>query len=78
MTPSSDDDAAKVPDPRTAEGLKAAVRIYCDANLPGWTCASVPVRVGEVRDATGETLLVLPTRPAAAPLPPGRSADTPG
>lgn len=65
-------------DLRTAEGLKAAVRVYCDANLPGWTCASVPVRVGEVRDCTSETLLVLPIRPPVPPPPPEQSAGTPG
>lgn len=47
----------KVP---TAEELKAMVRAYCDAHLPGWECAGVDIRVGPLAAGKEESLLVLP------------------
>lgn len=51
---------------RVTEGdVKEIVQRYCEENFPGWECAAVSVRVGPVRAAMSETLLVLPpTLPA--------------
>lgn len=61
----------------SAEELKAKVREYADEHLPGWACAGVSFRLGEIGASVTETLVVLPpcgpvTAPIASPEPPTR------
>jgi hypothetical protein len=42
----------------SAEELKGAVQSYADQHQPGWVCASVTIRVGELTEGLAETLLV--------------------
>lgn len=58
----------------SAEDVKETVRKYCDEHAPGWECADVSIRVGELREAKNEILLVLPTPPSPLPPPSARSA----
>ena len=50
----------------TAEELKVAVRAYADEHLPGWACAGVLFRIGELGAHVSEELCVL--NPNAPPL----------
>lgn len=50
-----------------AQMIKEQVREYCNSHHPGWKCASVTVRVGEVLDGTEEVLLVLPVNGSVSP-----------
>lgn len=54
----------------TAEEVKALVRRYAEDNLPGWACAGVSFRLGDVGSSITETLVVLPedgkTNPTSA------------
>lgn len=59
----------------TAEDVKRVLREYANDNHPGWTCAGASVRVGEIRDAQNEVLLLLPViPPEGTPPPPTQSA----
>lgn len=57
----------------SAEELKAKVREYVEEHLPGWACASVSVRVGEIGSHITETLIVLPKALSEAPTSPPAS-----
>ncbi len=68
----------------SAEEVKDAVKRYCLENYPGreW-CAGVHIRVGEIRDANEEMLLVLPPDmgstgpPSVVLIPPEGSSRIP-
>lgn len=51
----------------TAEDVKEVVRRYAEDNLPGWACAGVSFRLGDVGASITETLVVLPCEPKATP-----------
>ncbi len=52
----------------TAEELKDCVRHYAEEHLPGWACAAVSFRIGEIGAHVTESLVVLnqPDRPLAS------------
>lgn len=47
----------------SAEELKNYVRQYAEEHLPGWACAGVSIRLGEIGSHVTETLVVLPVFP---------------
>lgn len=61
MTPVADNRAANAAAQYvTAEDLKAVARSYADRHLPGWACAGISFRVGEIGSCITEMLLVMP------------------
>lgn len=50
----------------TAEEVKALVRAYFNANVPGWKSASVAALLADESGGQCERLLVLPTHSASA------------
>lgn len=51
----------------TAEELKECVRNYADENLPGWACAGVSFRIGDIGASITETLVVSNSDPISGP-----------
>jgi hypothetical protein len=54
------------PKPPTAEELKALVRAYFDANVPGWSSASVAALRADESGGQCERLLILPAQSDSA------------
>lgn len=62
----------------TAEELKKAVAAYANEHLPGWKCAGVSFRIGEIEEAQNEMLLILPAISLPASRDPLLQAPTDG